>query len=79
MQTRHFLTLLDLTPDEHKALVERDRKDPDITVIDWAQADRDKFREIASKSWEETAGKSREARKALDAHYAYMRKVGLLN
>ena len=48
------------------------------TVIDWPQAERDKFREIATGAWEETADKSTEARAALDAHYAYMRTIGLL-
>ena len=50
-----------------------------IEVIDWSQADRDKFRTIAKKAWEETAAKSLEARAALDAHYAYMKKIGLIN
>jgi TRAP-type mannitol/chloroaromatic compound transport system substrate-binding protein len=50
----------------------------DITVIDWAQGERDKFRAIAVEAWEETADKSPAARKALDAHYAYMKTIGLL-
>ncbi len=50
----------------------------DITVIDWPQEERDKFRAIAVEAWEETADKSPEARAALEAHYAYMRTIGLL-
>lgn len=73
-----YADLLNALDAQDKKLVERDKKDPNITVIDWAQADRDKFREIATKAWEATAAKSPEARKALDAHYAYMKKVGLL-
>lgn len=49
-----------------------------ITIIDWPQAERDKFRAIAVEAWEETADKSPEARAALDAHYSYMRSIGLL-
>ena len=48
-------------------------------IIDWPQAERDKFREIAVKAWEKTASKSPDARKALDAHYAFMKQLGLLS
>lgn len=73
-----YADLLDALDAQDKQLVERDQADPEITVIDWPQADRDQFRAIAVKSWEETAGKSPEARLALDAHYAYMKRIGLL-
>ena len=63
---------------EDKRLVERDKSGGKIEVINWAQADRDKFRTIAKKAWEETAAKSLEARAALDANYAYMKKIGRL-
>lgn len=63
---------------QDKALVERDKADPKVTVIDWSQADRDAFREIAVTAWESTAAKSPEARKALDAHLAFMKEQGLL-
>ena len=56
----------------------QDREDGDITIIDWPQVERDKFRAIATEAWEETAGKSPAARAALDAHYSYMRSIGLL-
>ncbi len=61
-----------------KELVERDMKDPNITVINWPQESRQRFREIAASSWEQVAGESKDARKALDAHYAYMKKIGLM-
>lgn len=73
-----YADLLNALDEEDKKLVDRDKKDPKITVIDWAQADRDKFREIATTAWEATAAKSPEARTALDAHYTYMKKTGLL-
>ncbi len=61
-----------------KAQVAEDTASGDITVIDWSQAERDKFRAIAVEAWEETADKSPEARKALDAHYEFMKSIGLL-
>ncbi|MBX2879041.1 MAG: TRAP transporter substrate-binding protein DctP [Granulosicoccus sp.] len=63
---------------QDRAQVAEDNAGGDITVVDWSQAERDKFREIATKAWEETAGKSDEARSALDAHYDYMKSIGLL-
>ena len=63
---------------QDKAQVAKDKAEGDITVVDWPQGERDKFRVLASKAWEETAGKSPEARAALDAHYEYMKTIGLL-
>lgn len=63
---------------QDKQQVQADMAGGDINVINWSQAERDKFRAIAAEAWEETAAKSPEARKALDAHYAFMRKIGLL-
>ncbi|MGR3749648.1 TRAP transporter substrate-binding protein DctP [Paracoccus sp. (in: a-proteobacteria)] len=64
--------------EEDLKLVERDKANPDIEVIDWPQAERDKFRQIAMKAWEETAAQTPEAQKALDSQLAYMREIGLL-
>ncbi|MDB6178202.1 TRAP transporter substrate-binding protein DctP [Paracoccus sp. Z330] len=65
--------------EEDEKLAERDRAGDKIEVIDWAQEDRDRFREIAVEAWEETADKSPAARKALDAQMAYMRSIDLLD
>lgn len=62
-----------------KELVERDIADPDIEVIDWSQEDRDAFRTIAQDVWKETAAKSPEAQAALDAHFAFMKDIGLIS
>jgi TRAP-type C4-dicarboxylate transport system substrate-binding protein len=59
--------------------VAKDKAGGEIDVIDWPQEERDSFRALAEKAWEETAGKSPEARAALDAHYAYMTTIGLRN
>lgn len=64
--------------DNDLKVVEADKAKGDVEVIDWPQADRDKFREIAVGAWEETAAKSPEARAALDAHLAFMKSEGLL-
>lgn len=63
---------------QDRAQVAKDVAAGEINVIDWPQAERDKFRAIATEAWEETAAKSPAARKALDAHYAYMKQIGLL-
>ncbi|MEO0762759.1 MAG: TRAP transporter substrate-binding protein DctP, partial [Pseudomonadota bacterium] len=63
---------------QDRAQVSADTAAGEITVIDWPQAERDKFRAIATEAWEETADKSPAARAALDAHYGYMKAIGLL-
>jgi len=63
---------------QDRELVARDRATGEIEVIDWPQAERDKFREIAVRAWEKTGAQSPEAKKALEAHYAFMKKIGLL-
>jgi len=63
---------------EDRKLVAKDTEAGDLTVIDWAQEDRDKFREFAKEAWEAAAAKSPMARKALDTHLAYMKTLGLL-
>jgi len=63
---------------QDKEVVAEEKASDEITVIDWPQAERDRFREIASEAWEETASKSPLAREALDAHYAFMERIGLL-
>ncbi|MGF0540444.1 TRAP transporter substrate-binding protein DctP [Agrobacterium sp. ES01] len=59
------------------ALAARDNAGGKIEVIDWAQADRDKMREVARKQWEIFAEKSPLAKEALDANLAYMTEIGL--
>jgi TRAP-type mannitol/chloroaromatic compound transport system substrate-binding protein len=51
---------------------------PGIEVIDWSQAERDKFRAIAAKVWADYAKKSPLAQEAYDKHIAFMRTYGLL-
>ncbi|MEZ5798236.1 MAG: TRAP transporter substrate-binding protein DctP [Paracoccaceae bacterium] len=65
------------TATQDKALAERDAGGGKIEVIDWAQADRDKLREVARKQWEVFAEKSPLAKEALDANLAYMTQIGL--
>ena len=64
---------------EDKELAAKQKEEGDVTVIDWPQEERDKFREIAVQAWEDTAQKSPLAREALDAHLAFMKKIGLLD
>lgn len=60
-------------------LAARDAAGGRITVIDWAQADRDKLRVVAREQWEDYAKKSPLAKEALDANLAYMKSIGLFN
>nr|WP_321456095.1 TRAP transporter substrate-binding protein DctP [uncultured Cohaesibacter sp.] len=64
--------------EEDAKLVARDRQGDTVHVVDWPQAERDKFREIAKDAWAEFAAKTPQAQEALDAHMAYMKKIGLL-
>ncbi len=59
--------------------VAKDSAGTDITVIGWAQEERNKFHVIATKAWEDTAAMSPEAKVALDAHYPFMKTIGLLD
>ncbi len=61
-----------------KELVARDRKAGDLTIIDWPQAERDKFRQLARESWEAFAASSPLAQEAYAAHVKYMQSKGLL-
>jgi TRAP-type mannitol/chloroaromatic compound transport system substrate-binding protein len=61
-----------------RELVARDRAAGDITVIDWPQAERDKFREIAVGAWKDYAGSSEMAGEVYAAHIAFMKQIGLL-
>ena len=66
---------------EDRKLVARDRagKGPaGIEVIDWSQAERDKFRAIAQKVWLDYSERSPLAKEAYDAHIAFMTTYGLL-
>lgn len=54
------------------------KADPKITVIDWSEEERAKFREIARGQWEGWADRSKMTRKIYDSVTAHMRKVGLL-
>ncbi|MBU2532663.1 MAG: TRAP transporter substrate-binding protein DctP, partial [Alphaproteobacteria bacterium] len=51
----------------------------DVKVVNWAQGERDKFRAISVKAWEEYAAKSPLAQESLDAHLAFMKANGLLD
>lgn len=70
--------LANVAHDEDEKLVARDRESGSVHVVDWSQAERDKFRAIAKDAWMEFASKSPQAQEALDAHLAYMKEIGLL-
>ncbi len=73
-----FNDLADAVHQKDEQLVARDKAEGDITVIDWPQSERDKFREVARDAWKAYAQKSELAQEALDAHVTYMKEHGLL-
>jgi TRAP-type mannitol/chloroaromatic compound transport system substrate-binding protein len=63
---------------QDRAIAEKYADGKDVKVVDWAQEERDKFRAISVKAWEDYAAKTPLAKEALDAHLSYMKKNGLL-
>ena len=63
---------------QDRVVAEKYRAGDDVTIIDWPQEERDKFREIAMSAWEDYAAKSDLAQEALKAHTDYMKTIGLL-
>ena len=52
--------------------------DPKITVINWSESERAKFRTIAKSQWANWASRSKMAQKAFDSVSAYLLSAGLL-
>ena len=63
---------------QDRDLVAQDKAEGRLNVIDWPQEERDKFRRIAVKAWEDFGGKTELAKEALDAHISFMKRIGLL-
>jgi len=66
---------------EDRKLVAQDRAGEGTVkeIVDWPQAERDKFREIAMGAWADFAEQSELAKEAYQAHIAFMKQYGLLN
>jgi TRAP-type C4-dicarboxylate transport system substrate-binding protein len=63
---------------QDQAIAAEQRAGKDITVIDWSNEERAKFREISVAAWYDYAAKSPLATEALDAHLKFMKATGLL-
>lgn len=50
-----------------------------ITLHDWSDEEVGEYRNFAQEVWQEWGDKSPLARKAVDSHVAYMKKIGLLD
>lgn len=76
-----YAAMEDLTTvvaEQDEAMAKADAAGGKIEVIDWAQVDRDKLRKVARAEWLKFAEKSALAQEVLDAHLAYMDKIGLV-
>lgn len=61
-----------------RQLVARDKAAGELTVIDWPQAERDKFRVIAQQAWNDFAAQTELAQEVYDTHVKFMKDAGLL-
>ena len=61
-----------------RQLVARDKAAGELTVIDWPQGERDRFRAIAQEAWGAFAEGSPLAKEVYDAHISFMKEAGLL-
>ncbi|WP_417606246.1 TRAP transporter substrate-binding protein [Primorskyibacter flagellatus] len=61
-----------------RQLVARDKAAGELTVIDWPQAERDKFRVIAQEAWSDFAAQTELAQEVYDTHIKFMKDAGLL-
>ncbi|MEP0321336.1 TRAP transporter substrate-binding protein [Bauldia litoralis] len=50
-----------------------------VTLYDWSEEDRAAFRAGAQQAWDSWADKTPEARKLVDAHRAFQKKIGLID
>ncbi|MDD9744058.1 MULTISPECIES: TRAP transporter substrate-binding protein [Marinovum] len=70
-----MITQLD---EQNEAAVAEAQADPEITVIDWSDEERAKFRGIAKSQWAKWADRSEMAGKAYESVTAYLTDKGLL-
>ncbi|WP_370159608.1 TRAP transporter substrate-binding protein [Limimaricola soesokkakensis] len=61
-----------------EAAVEEAKASGDITVHDWSDEERAKFRQIAMGEWEKVAGRSENAQKVYDTLTSYLTENGLI-
>ena len=62
---------------DQKAVKEA-KANPDITIHDWSQEERKKFRQIAMGEWEKYAKRSPNAQKVYDSISTYLKDADLL-
>lgn len=69
---------VDTIAERDLAAVEEAKANPDITVHDWPEEERARFRTIATGEWEKVASGSENAQKVYDLLTAYLTENGLL-
>ena len=60
------------------AAVEEAQAGGEVTVTDWSEEDRARFRSIAAEQWEDVASQSENAQKVYDTLTSYLREEGLI-
>ncbi len=63
---------------DEKAVAEA-KENPDVTVHDWPDEERAKFRSIATGEWEKVASESENAQKVYDKLTSYLKEKGMLS
>ena len=66
-----------LTDASRKALAEAEA-DPNITVHNWSDEERAKFRKLGTEEWQKIAGQSPMAQQVYDTLIAYLNDKGML-
>ena len=72
-------TQVETLKEADEAAVEKARENPDVTVHDWSDEERAKFRTIAVGEWEDVAKESQNAQKVYDKLTAYLEEKGMLS
>ena len=77
MQKLAFQTALTFDVENHKAAAQL--KEQGVTLYNWSEEDRKKFRQAAQENWQRWADKTPEARELVDSHLAFMNLLGLID
>ncbi len=72
-------TQIETVQEANEATAEEIRAGDEVTIHDWSDEERAKFRAIATGEWEQVAGQSQNAQKVYDTLTAYLEEEGMLS